>query len=202
MEWKLLENVFHSSFTRSRKAWNLKPWFVLFCSANVINFPGDNEDNCETLDFSAIYINFILLWPFSNNTTLHFTRDSAFIDNDTEDQVEAKGTGVILLIRTGNQIVTYTTIETDIKVNSKTLESLTILNAWFLQWLQWKVTSCRHVKIVVFAWHDFFVTRKIYDWMLPSLPLRDKNQSGTTLSKLRTHPKVKWSFSSVLVYIQ
>ena len=51
-----------------------------------------------------------------------------------KDQVEAKGTGVI---RTGNQIVTYTTIETDIKVNSKALESLTILNAWFLQWLQW-----------------------------------------------------------------
>ena len=51
-----------------------------------------------------------------------------------EDQVEAKGTGVIW---TANQIVTYTTIETDIKVNSKTLESLTILNAWFLQWLQW-----------------------------------------------------------------
>ena len=45
-----------------------------------------------------------------------------------EDQVEAKGTGVIW---TANQIVTYTTIETDIKVNSKTLESLTILNAWF-----------------------------------------------------------------------
>ena len=41
-----------------------------------------------------------------------------------EDQVEAKGTGVI---RTGNQIVTYTTIETDIKVNSIKLESLTIL---------------------------------------------------------------------------
>lgn len=43
-----------------------------------------------------------------------------------EDQVEAKGTGVI---RTGNQIVTYITIETDIKVNGIKLESLT--------WLQW-----------------------------------------------------------------
>ena len=72
-------------------------------------------------------------------------RYSLFIIQLPPPKVEAKGTGVI---RAGNQIVTYTTIETDIKVNSKTLESLTILNASSMATMD---TSCKLVKIVVFA---------------------------------------------------
>ena len=62
------------------------------------------------------------------NLTVHYKFSSMMLKD--EDQVEAKDTGVIW---TANQIVTYTTIETDIKVNSITLESLTILHVktWF-----------------------------------------------------------------------
>ena len=96
--------------------------------------------------------------------------------------MEAKGTGVILLIRTGNQIVTYTTIETDIKVNSKTLESLTILNAWF----QSMVTMVSYI-MQARKKRCFRDNEDLYDWMLPSLPLKHTNQSGTTLSTLRRY---------------
>ena len=96
-----------------------------------------------------------------------------------DDQVEAKGTGVIW---TANQIVTYTTIETDIKVNSKTLESLTILNAWF----QSMVTMVSYI-MQARKKRCFRDNEDLYDWMLPSLPLKHTNQSGTTLSTLRRY---------------
>ena len=114
---------------------SLKLWLVcIFDWLMFINFSLETTKTAAKLQISVVFTQAIYFfqWPFNKNEslimnfTVHYKFSSMMTKDD--DQVEAKGTGVIW---TANQIVTYTTIETDIKVNSKTLESLTILKTWF-----------------------------------------------------------------------
>ena len=166
-------------------------WFVFFFNwLMFINFSPETTKTAAKLQILVLFTQAIYFfqWPFNKNEslimnfTVHYKFSSMMTKDD--DQVEAKGTGVIW---TANQIVTYTTTETDIKVNSKTLESLTILNAWF----QSMVTMVSYImqarKKRVFVTWCFRDNEDLYDWMLPSLPLKHTNQSGTTLSTLRCY---------------
>ena len=172
-----------------------------------INFPPETTKTAAKLQISVLFTQAIYFfqWPFNKNESLimNFTVHYKFSSTMTkdEDQVEAKGTGVIW---TANQIVTYTTIETDIKVNSKTLESLTILNAWF----QSMVTMVSYImqarkkrcfRDMMFSWQwrspwldATVITPKTYE------PIRN----NLVHAALLLHRIVEWSFSSALGYIK
>ena len=183
-------------------------WFVFFFDwLMFINFSPETTKTAAKLQILVLFTQAIYFfhWPFNKNESLimNFTvhyKFSSMMTKD-EDQVEAKGTGVIW---TANQIVTYTTIETDIKVNSKTLESLTILKTWFQSMFTMVSYIMQARKKHCFRDMIFSCQRRSL-WLIATVitpKTYEPIMNNPVHAALLLHRIVEWSFSSVLGYIK